>query len=793
MTNARFGIVLAIAVVLAATGCWRTGSQGSGGAPDADTDTDTDTDVDTDADSDTDTDSDTDVDSDTDTDSDSDTDTDADTDTDTDTDSDTDADTDTEPPVDCGSVVHDGDVSIAVPADIDALAGVTQITGELRVENAALTSLDGLESLRCVEGDVVVQFDSSLASLAGLENLWHVGGGLTIAYDMNALTDLDGLAGLTEVGDDVHLEGIPGLTDISALDGLAVVISSLTIEDCPSLHDLYGLQNVTAAGAVYLDGLGGLTDLSGLESLATLTGDLVVYNCGNLESLDGLDALSGALGCDLRLAQNSQLADLAALASLESINGELFVSSDDSLTGLGGLEGLSSISGGLRFLGNPTLIDINALDGLAAFSGGFEISDNPSLATCEAYQLLQQVEAEGWTGEPIIEGNAPDPIEGCEGVDPEAGADVDADTDADTDADAGTATDPQCATASDFAFCALDTTASAGADLSYDICVGGSCVSPATCLTAACNTPGPHGPLQADVAPSGFTCTESVAGQPIVSDAVTGLVWQGCSAGQSGTACAGTAALYHWGPAVFYCDSLDWGGFDDWYLPDPHELLSIVDFGEVEPSIDAAAFPGTISDHYYWTDATDSVDALNAMGVAFYWGQAQTLLKAYWLAAVRCVRRGAVDLPPTRFERSLADGDPVTADAVTGLMWQGCAAGQTGAHCTGYSTFGFHWSDAASYCSTLSWAGETDWRLPTVKELTSILDTRIDYGAPVDGSAFPTCPSGDYWSATASPHLTADWLLVTVPNLPGVGSSWNLVLEGGADSIALVRCVRDLP
>ena len=66
-------------------------------------------------------------------------------------------------------------------------------------------------------------------------------------------------------------------------------------------------------------------------------------------------------------------------------------------------------------------------------------------------------------------------------------------------------------------------------------------------------------------------------------------------------------------------------------------------------------------------------------------------------------------------------------------------------------------------------------------------------GAPVDATAFPTCPSGYYWSSTPSPHLTSNMLQAAVPDLPGSGSSWNLIAEAYAETSALVRCVRDLP
>ncbi len=101
-------------------------------------------------------------------------------------------------------------------------------------------------------------------------------------------------------------------------------------------------------------------------------------------------------------------------------------------------------------------------------------------------------------------------------------------------------------------------------------------------------------------------------GDGTVNDDVTGLMWQQCPAGLSGAGCAtGSVATYNWyeatgtadatynpGGAVDYCGDLSTGGYTDWRLPDYHELLGIVDYGQYDPSIDTAVFPGTPSSHF---------------------------------------------------------------------------------------------------------------------------------------------------------------------------------------------------
>jgi hypothetical protein len=93
-----------------------------------------------------------------------------------------------------------------------------------------------------------------------------------------------------------------------------------------------------------------------------------------------------------------------------------------------------------------------------------------------------------------------------------------------------------------------------------------------------------------------------------------------------------------------------------------------------------------------------------------------------------------------------ADGTEVT-DNRTGLVWRRCSAGQSfsGGTCTG---------EAATYTheQALAYArGQAGWRLPNVKELSSIVDTDR-YGPAIDVAAFPGTPADPYswyWSSSA--------------------------------------------
>ncbi|OGR71253.1 MAG: hypothetical protein A2089_08450 [Elusimicrobia bacterium GWD2_63_28] len=97
---------------------------------------------------------------------------------------------------------------------------------------------------------------------------------------------------------------------------------------------------------------------------------------------------------------------------------------------------------------------------------------------------------------------------------------------------------------------------------------------------------------------------------------------------------------------------------------------------------------------------------------------------------------------PAASQPSYTDNaDGTITDNRTGLMWakDGLAAG-----CNSGSLSA--WSTAGGYCDTLTFATYSDWRLPNVRELLSIMM----YGAsPIDTTYFTNNQAGSYWTSTA--------------------------------------------
>ena len=87
----------------------------------------------------------------------------------------------------------------------------------------------------------------------------------------------------------------------------------------------------------------------------------------------------------------------------------------------------------------------------------------------------------------------------------------------------------------------------------------------------------------------------------------------------------------------------------------------------------------------------------------------------------------------------IINGDGTVTDTITGLMWQQADGGEMTIE------------NAVTYCSTLTLAGYTDWRLPNAHESFSILNHQ-NVNPSLDNTVFPTSLAEYWWTSDRQPN-----------------------------------------
>lgn len=126
-------------------------------------------------------------------------------------------------------------------------------------------------------------------------------------------------------------------------------------------------------------------------------------------------------------------------------------------------------------------------------------------------------------------------------------------------------------------------------------------------------------------------------------------------------------------------------------------------------------------------------------------------------------------------------GDGTILDRETALVWQKCSAGQTyGPRLCSGTALQVDWYAAREQCRQLGLNG-SNWRLPSEKELLTIMD-HARSGQRIDQSVFAATAPFRYWSMDT--RISADGLVGTV-----VDFADGLVYTEQYDDKNFVRCV----
>jgi len=104
-------------------------------------------------------------------------------------------------------------------------------------------------------------------------------------------------------------------------------------------------------------------------------------------------------------------------------------------------------------------------------------------------------------------------------------------------------------------------------------------------------------------------------------------------------------------------------------------------------------------------------------------------------------------------------GDGTVTDTRTDLMWKQCAEGLSGTNCQIGSAQNFTWADALARAKASTFANYADWRLPNVKELSSLVE-ECRWAPSINTNRFPNTPSEPFWSGSPNASSPKVWLVV---------------------------------
>jgi hypothetical protein len=254
-----------------------------------------------------------------------------------------------------------------------------------------------------------------------------------------------------------------------------------------------------------------------------------------------------------------------------------------------------------------------------------------------------------------------------------------------------------------------------------------------------------------------------------VLDKTTHLMWQRTSA---------PVATYD--DAKCACRAFAGGNFRDWRMPTLLEMVTIIDYaknidqngtGTTVAATNTVVFPDTRLESYWTATPQGTGSLMPGLPVLLDFGNGNTseaTATGTFRGSFRCVR-STQPLPPSpRF--TVQDG--VVHDASTKLSWQQLV-----------TSVQLKASEAAGYCASLQIGAQQGFRLPTVKELASLVDFTTTKGLRIDERSFPGTQSLSYVTATRyGANPTASIWVVDF-------GSGDIILQV-ADGSYYVRCVK---
>ena len=265
-----------------------------------------------------------------------------------------------------GDLVIDSEELVVPVHDMDPRPEIIKAPYEVEQEDPII-DLSKLNNVKGISGYVFIRFNSSLESLIGLEFLEEVGEGVLIHDNKN-------------------------LKELNSFEKLKTIGGGLVVERNKSLLTLNGFNSLQSRGESVYIAENGINGIIGFNQLTTINGsELIIAGNDNLLMIDAfnvLDRFEYESEYDLfkiLIFSNKELVVFKGLSALDTLQGEISLSSNNKLKKIEAFPNLKVIEGiGGRFsIRNCELLeDFSFLSNLVKVNNLW-LSENASLANLD--------------------------------------------------------------------------------------------------------------------------------------------------------------------------------------------------------------------------------------------------------------------------------------------------------------------------------------------------------------------------------------------------------------------------
>ncbi|MFZ1678216.1 MAG: T9SS type A sorting domain-containing protein [Saprospiraceae bacterium] len=285
---------------------------------------------------------------------------------------------------------------------IDTFHLLTTLSSLKLYYNNQLTDVSGFHQIRKISNGLSIIGNLMLKDLEPFQNLDTVGGLLFISTN-DSLLHLTGLRNLKYVGQSLNIHNNPQLLDLTGLENLKTIEGNLKITSNTRLSSIDALTDINADSIEFLT-LSGNSVLSicntpficdlinGMESLPDIRDN--APGCNTFFELYSACGLSVDCLPGLIFRKQSEIDQFPILfPDCHEIQGNVVINANENepITNLDGLLQLNKIFGSLEISGT-SLEDLNGLQNLNTLEGYIDLSGNDSLLTLNGLENLTVVQ-----------------------------------------------------------------------------------------------------------------------------------------------------------------------------------------------------------------------------------------------------------------------------------------------------------------------------------------------------------------------------------------------------------------